>query len=140
MRIPNDMISVYRKEEREYMIKRYCCFLAVILLTGLLTACARSVPKEDEAAETEDRCTYTVYAYDSNDKPLAGVFINFCTDDSCVPVTTDAKGTAVFTGAPDKYHVQIIKAPEGWQVDGENEFCTEPHTQEFRLSFTEAKK
>ena len=83
-----------------------------------------------------NRCTYTVYAYDYMDgSDLEGVVINFCTDTTCTPVTTSEAGEAVFTGPPARYHVQVVKIPEGWQLAAEEEWTAEPYGQTFYLPF-----
>lgn len=75
--------------------------------------------------------TYTVYVYDYNYQGVEGVVVNFCTDLTCTPVTSDAEGTAVFTGAPDRYHVQVIGIPEGMELLSDAEWYTEPYSQTF---------
>lgn len=84
-------------------------------------------------------CRYTVCAYDPNYEPVEGVMVNFCTDTACTPVTTDESGIAVFTGIPARYHVQVIQAPEGLQLQGNESFDTEPYGQTFWLPFAEAQ-
>ena len=74
-------------------------------------------------------CKYTVCAYDSEYEGVGGVTVNFCTDSMCTPVVTDEDGYAYFTGAPGRYHVQVIGTPEGLKVDGETECYTEPYGQ-----------
>ena len=71
---------------------------------------------------------------------LAGVMINFCTDSACTPVTSGEDGAAVFTGAPEAYHVQVIRIPEGWELEGNGEWTTEARSQDFAISFREAGK
>lgn len=82
-------------------------------------------------------CTYTVYAYDSEGNMVEGVVVNFCSDTSCTPVTTDAEGAATFTGAPGRYHVQIVKMPEGMSPYYADymDFYTEPYAQTFWIPF-----
>ncbi len=140
-----------------------CCLL--LLLLACLAGCrtTESVPKANPApAETPapaekpapapaapetapadapeaDACTYTVRVEDADGSPVAGVMVNFCTDVSCTPITTDDEGRAVFTGPPEEYHVQVIRVPKGWQVRGEAEFHTEPREQSFRVILEEAE-
>ena len=84
-------------------------------------------------------CTYTVYCYGAvNGEVVTGAVINFCTDTACTPVTSDEKGAAVCTGPPAQYHVQVVKAPEGWTLAGDAEWITEPYGQTFWIPFTEA--
>ena len=98
---------------------------------------AEPAPAEEEGLP--ESCTYTVTAADPQGAPVAGVMVNFCTDEACTTVVTDENGAAVFTGEPYAYHVQIIKLPKGFQMDGEKEFITELHDQSFALLVTEAE-
>ena len=85
-----------------------------------------------------NKCTYTVYAYDTEDNMVAGVVVNFCTETSCTPVTTNEEGVATFSGAPGRYHVQIVKWPDGRSLyyESDAEFYTEPYAQSFWIPFT----
>ena len=88
-------------------------------------------------------CTYTVRPYNITDNdgiPVEGLIINFCTDMTCTPVTTDSDGAAHFTGHPAKYHVQIVSVPDGWQLAGDSEWTTEPYGQTFWIPFREDGK
>lgn len=77
-------------------------------------------------------CTYTVGAYDvATYEFVAGVVVNFCTDTVCTPVVTAGDDPVDFTGAPAKYHVQIVSVPEGWEAVGETDFYTETYGQTF---------
>ena len=76
-----------------------------------------------------EECTYTVYAEDEEQDPVADVTFGFCTDTACRYVTTDEDGKAVFKGEPTKYHIQIIDAPEGFTDEMEEETYTEPYDQ-----------
>ena len=85
-------------------------------------------------------CTYQVICYGAEQyEDVEGVVVNFCTDTTCVPVTSAERGIAVFTGAPARYHVQIVKIPEGWELaEGESEWYTEAYGESFWIPFTEA--
>ena len=72
-----------------------------------------------------------------NGEAIAGVILNFCTDTACTPVTTSEEGGAVFVGPPARYHVQIVRVPDGWQPAGEAEWTTEPYGETFWIPFTE---
>jgi hypothetical protein len=43
----------------------------------------------------------------------------------CVPVKANDSGVAVFEGAPYEYHLQVIKVPAGYALEGRLE-CTAP--------------
>ena len=76
-----------------------------------------------------EECTYTIYAEDEEQEPVADVTFGFCTDTACRYVTTDEDGKAVFKGEPTKYHIQIIDVPDGYTDEMEEETYTEPYDQ-----------
>ena len=107
---------------------------------GCLTCCAS---KTSPSSDTEDasKCTYTVVVTSQeNGEGIEGVIINFCTDSTCVPVTTDEEGTAVFTAEPYKYHVQMIKCPEGFEMPEETDWYTEEKPETFNIILTVINK
>ena len=67
---------------------------------------------------------YLLHIVDQDGAPVPGVMLNFCTDAACIPRKSDASGTVTFDGAPDVYHVQLLKAPEGYGFDPDFEFYT----------------
>lgn len=81
--------------------------------------------------------TYTVYCYGAEGyEDVTGVVVTFCTDTTCVPVTSADQGAAIFRGTPAKYHVKIMTVPEGWQLSGSAEWDTELYGQIFWVPFT----
>ena len=76
-----------------------------------------------------EECTYTVYAEDYEQNPIADVTVGFCTDTACRYVTTDEEGMAVFKGAPAKYHIQVIDAPEGYSDATKEDLYSGPYDQ-----------
>lgn len=122
------------------LIRNICVFFALVITLTCLTCCAS---KTSSLSETEDpsNCIYTVVITDlENGEGIEGVIVNFCTDSTCVPVTTDEEGTAVFTGEPYKYHVQIIKCPEGYEMPEESDWYTEEKTETFNVTLAAVKK
>lgn len=82
-------------------------------------------------------CTYTVYVYgEINGEDVIGAVLNFCSDTACTPVTTAELGCAEFSGAPGRYHVQVVKMPAGWKLayDADADFYTEPYDQTFWIA------
>lgn len=75
-------------------------------------------------------CLYTVHVTDLENRPVAGAVVNFCTDTTCTPVTTDLGGTAIYEGPAAQYHVQLLSVPDGWQILTETEFITQPYADE----------
>lgn len=111
---------------------------------GALTSKEEFVKLFDQySGESYDpqRCTYTVYCYDVDDgAEVSGVVVNFCTDTTCTPVSSAEFGAAVFTGAPEAYHVQIVKIPEGWRLVDAAEWTTSPYDETFWIGFEEIRE
>lgn len=79
----------------------------------------------EDAASAEDAPTaYTLYLIDQDGEPVPGVIVSFCTDETCTLLESDAGGLVRFDGAPDEYHLQLLKAPEGYGFDAEFEMVT----------------
>ncbi len=83
--------------------------------------------QEDSASDQDGAkaTAYTVTVVDQNGDPVQGVYVNFCTDDSCTPCITDESGVATYDGAPTRYHLQILMVPEGYSFDASFEDYTE---------------
>ena len=81
--------------------------------------------------------SYTVYAYgNENSEKIAGAVINFCTDTACTPVrTSEDMGKAVFSGTPEKYHIQVVSVPDGWQPVTKEDLYTETYSGTFYIAF-----
>lgn len=122
-------------------MKKLILPLALLLLLSCLTGCGEAGKSAEHTdAEEAALCTYTVICQGQEGESVEGVIINFCTDSMCSPVTSDEQGEAIFTGAAEAYHVQIVKVPEGWDLAGEEEWTTEPNSQSFRITFREVGK
>ena len=65
----------------------------------------------------EDRARYIVHFQGPEGENVAGCYVNFCTDNLCQTVSSDAKGNAVMEGEAGIYHLQILKVPEGYTFD-----------------------
>ncbi|MBR6029985.1 MAG: TlpA family protein disulfide reductase [Clostridia bacterium] len=73
---------------------------------------------EGEAeAPAEEAAAYVLHVTDQYGAPVPGLMLNFCTDTACVLLKSDENGLIIFEGAPDTYHVQLLKAPEGYSFD-----------------------
>ena len=77
---------------------------------------------EQDAAEEGGMARWEALFQDQDGQPVAGCIINFCTDTACSTVVSDENGLAVFEGAPDEYHLQVLKVPEGYSYDTNHEF------------------
>ena len=80
---------------------------------------------QTDSTPAESGQAYTVYVVDQDRNPVPEVCINFCTDTACAPAYSDGNGIAVFNGAPDVYHLQIVDVPEGYSFDEDFEMYTD---------------
>lgn len=69
-------------------------------------------PVQEAAADA-----YTVHVTDQDGRPVPGVMVNFCTDTACTTLISDQNGVITQGGAPENYHVQLLKVPEGYSYD-----------------------
>ena len=76
---------------------------------------------------------YILHVVDQYGNPVPRLYANFCTDTACATVVSDEDGTIVFSGAPDVYHVQLLKAPDGYSFDSGFEMYTGREYSEWRL-------
>ncbi len=81
-------------------------------------------PEDAEEAAPPD--AYILYIVDQNGAPVPGMIVNFCTDTACIPQKADDEGVIAFNGEPDVYHVQLLKAPEGYSFDADFEMFAGP--------------
>ena len=86
-----------------------------------------------ETAEQEAPDAYVLYAVDQRGEAVPGVFVTFCTDLACVPAQSDENGVITFAGAPENYHVQLIRVPEGYGFDPDFELETGSAYGEWQL-------
>ena len=80
---------------------------------------------DDHPAEQEQAQAYILHIVDQNGKPVPGMMVNFCTDTTCSLTQSDENGIISFDGGPDVYHIQLLKAPEGYSFDSDFELYTE---------------
>ena len=76
---------------------------------------------------------YVLHIVDQHGAPVPDVYVNFCTDTACTMMQADETGTISFEGVPDVYHVQLLKAPDGYSADPDFEFSTGPAYGEWVL-------
>ena len=89
---------------------------------------------EAPAAQEAPQTAYVLHVVDQYGDPVPGMYVNFCTDTACVMTQSDASGTITFEGETDAYHVQLLKAPEGYSFDAGYEMYTPREYGEWRLS------
>ncbi len=74
---------------------------------------------------------YVLHMADQYGAPVPGVFVNFCTDETCTLQQSGDDGTIVFDGPPDTYHVQLLKVPDGYGFDTDFDMYTGDHYGEW---------
>ena len=67
---------------------------------------------------------YVLHIVDQDGAPVPGTTVNFCTDTTCSTLKADENGVITFDGTPDVYHVQLLKAPEGYSFDPDFDLYT----------------
>ena len=80
----------------------------------------------DAQAQAEAPVVYMLFVVDQNGAPVPDVLVNFCTDAACTTAQSDADGVITFDGAPDIYHVTLLKVPAGYSFDADFELYTAP--------------
>ena len=87
----------------------------------------------EPARETEPLKAYVLHVVDQFGAPVPDVYVNFCTDAACTLAQADAAGIIAFDGAPDTYHIQLLKLPDGYSADPGFELYTKPEYSEWAL-------
>ena len=77
---------------------------------------ANSLPAGEAAPQA-----YILHITDQDGAPVPGATVKFCTDTTCVLLQADENGIVSFDGAPDAYHVQLLKIPDGYSFDADFE-------------------
>ena len=91
---------------------------------------------ETATAEAGTEGVYTVTVVDQDGTPVPGVYVNFCTDETCQPVQSDENGVITFTGEPDAYHLQILTVPEGYGFEADFEAYIGPEPGALTIEVT----
>ena len=132
--------------------------LAIFLISALLATVNNFVstalmsagsPDADEPAQTAEafpespstcaipvsgtQDAYILHVIDQDGAPVPDVRVKFCTDLTCMMQKSDETGTVTFAGAPDVYHVELYRVPEGYSFDPEFELVTETTYGEWNL-------
>ena len=78
----------------------------------------------EEPAQAPEQKAYVIHVLDQDGNPVPGAAVNFCTDAACTMAQGGEDGVITFDGAPENYHVQILKVPEGYSFDQAFELYT----------------
>ena len=84
----------------------------------------------------EDKPSYAVTVLDQNGDPVPGASVGFCLDTGCVPVESDENGVATYNGAPNRYHIQVVDAPDGYDYPDDTDAYIGPESGEATLTIT----
>lgn len=88
------------------------------------------------AGDAADKPVYSVTVSDQNGDPVPEAAVGFCLDTGCVPVETDENGVAAFTGAPGRYHIQVVDAPDGYDYPDDTDIYIGPESGAVTLTIT----
>ena len=88
---------------------------------------------DEEPVQADEQKAYVIHVMDQDGNPVPGTAVNFCTDAACTMQQADENGVITFEGAPENYHVQILKAPEGYSFDEDFELYTGKNYGEWNL-------
>ena len=91
---------------------------------GLFDAEGFTAKKVGFRAEKANADAYVINVVDQNGDPVEGVMANLCDDSMCNMVKSDDKGVMTFNGKPYAYHITILKVPEGYSFDANEELHT----------------
>ena len=91
---------------------------------GLFDAEGFTAKKVGFRAEKANADAYVINVVDQNGDPVEGVMANLCNDSMCNMVKSDDKGVMTFNGKPYAYHITILKVPEGYSFDANEELHT----------------
>ena len=97
-------------------------FAGLLQATGPLTWEIVDTEAPEEAAPE----AYVLHMEDQYGDPVPGAYALFCTDAACTTAVSGEDGAAVFSGAPDAYHVKLLTVPEGYSFDEGFEFEAGP--------------
>lgn len=89
-----------------------------------------------EGGSTAGKSSYTVTVVDQNGDPVPGCVVNFCTEESCVPVIADESGIVSFSGEPYAYHLQVLSVPEGYDYTGSDDLFVKAEGDSLTVTLT----
>lgn len=80
-------------------------------------------PEAEGVVKLNGETSYRVIVSDSEEKPVQGAMVQFCSDTSCMLENTDENGQAAFDVEEGVYTVHMLKVPEGYEKP-EDEYVT----------------
>ena len=91
--------------------------------TTVVQATTNNVVNEETTEEQkDDKVTYKIKVEDNNGQAMSSVMVQICKD-ACVPGKTNEEGVAEFVVEEDsEYKASILQMPEGYKVQGDEEY------------------
>ena len=99
-------------------------------------AAAEPETAEPETEETPDQAVYTVRVVDQNGDPVPEAAVGFCIEEGCRPVPCDEDGVAVYSGEPQRFHIKVIDAPDGYDYPDDTDTYIGPDSGSVTLTIT----
>lgn len=94
---------------------------------------AKDVRLETAPAQVDAPRGYVLHVTDQAGQSVAGLYANFCTDTACTMLQSGEDGVITFDGAPDTYHVQLLRAPKGCRFDPDFQLWIGPEAGQWQL-------
>ena len=103
--------------------------ISLVMLTAatamLLIGCGSSSSSKD----------YTFKCVDQDGEAVEAVKLEACTDSLCRTGDSDQDGIVTFDGDADSYTMHVLKVPDGYEYNGEEEFVVTGAGQETEITF-----
>lgn len=123
---------IYLIKEKTEMKKFVSLLLVLMMMAAVLAGCgsgsnngnSNAQAPAETAAENKDTAVdvnndgYIVMVTDTDEAPVVGATVQFCSDTQCIMGKTDDTGCAIFKEEPGKYTVHVLKA-DGYVVTEE---------------------
>lgn len=97
-------------------MKKVIAIMILCMSVVLLASCGGSAGDKASVSENPGNA-YRVITCDESGAPVAGVMVQFCSDQVCQMGETDADGIATFDSDEGIYTVHIYAVPEGFAED-----------------------
>ena len=138
-----DGMLVYKPYPTTYIVDRSGAIVGTPIVGAYVDAYEEAVMNllnangaEAEEAPKEGQAAYTVIVTDQNGEPVPGAAVGFCLETGCIPVETDENGAAVYSGAPARYHIQVVDAPDGYDYPDDTDLYIGPESGQETLVIT----
>lgn len=83
--------------------------------------------KPDDEIPEETDVYFTITVRNDKDEPVAGIMVQMCEGETCIPRRTDDNGQAIFKVAKEdadlNYEAKLLNIPDGYDGDSENYYA-----------------